>query len=46
MAEIISSLLENNVQINFIDPKRITIEDVFIAKTGYSLSEDTSIKYG
>lgn len=44
MAEIIANLLQNNVQINYIDPKRITIEDVFIAKTGYSLSEDTTIK--
>ena len=44
MPEIISQLLKNNAQINYIDPKRITIEDVFIAKTGYSLSEDTTIK--
>ena len=44
MPDIISQLLRNNVQINYIDPKRITIEDVFIAKTGYSLSEDTTIK--
>ncbi len=44
MPDIISQLLQNDVQINYIDPKRITIEDVFIAKTGYSLSEDTNVR--
>lgn len=44
MPAIISHLLEKNVQINYIDPKRINIEDVFIAKTGHSLSEDTTTK--
>lgn len=44
MPSIITSLLHNNVHINYIDPKPITIEDVFIAKTGYSLSEDTTIR--
>ena len=43
MPAIIGELLRNNVQINYIDPKRISIEDVFIARTGYGLSEDTTI---
>lgn len=44
MPEIINELFKKNVQINYIDPKRISIEDVFIARTGYSLYEDTTVK--
>lgn len=43
MPGIISELLRNNVQITYIEPHRISIEDVFIARTGYSLNEDTTV---
>ena len=44
MPAIITTLINYDVVINYISPKQITIEDVFIAKTGYTLSEDTTIK--
>ncbi|MHA2365782.1 MAG: ABC transporter ATP-binding protein [Candidatus Hodarchaeales archaeon] len=41
LLERISNIPEN--KITFIDPQEVTLEDVFIAKTGRSLSEDTRV---
>ncbi|UCD92395.1 MAG: ABC transporter ATP-binding protein [Methanobacteriota archaeon] len=42
LPKIMEVLLENEVQIEYIQPQDITLEDVFIAKTGRALSVDTS----
>lgn len=41
MSAIISQLIKQKANIKFIDPKEITIEDVFIARTGRTLSDTT-----
>ena len=43
LPEIIKILLENDSTIQYISPEEITLEDVFIAKTGRSLSQDTRV---
>ncbi|MFQ5883662.1 MAG: ABC transporter ATP-binding protein [Thermoplasmata archaeon] len=42
LPKIMEVLLENDVQIEYIKPQDITLEDVFIAETGRALSVDTS----
>lgn len=42
LPKIMEVLLENDVQIEYIKPQDVTLEDVFIAKTGRALSVDTS----
>lgn len=43
LPEIMKVLLENGSTIHYISPEEITLEDVFIAKTGRSLSQDTRV---
>ncbi len=42
LPKIMEVLLENDVQIEYIKPQDVTLEDVFIAETGRALSVDTS----
>lgn len=42
LPKIMEVLLKNDVQIEYVQPQDITLEDVFIAKTGRALSVDTS----
>lgn len=42
LPKIMEVLVENDVQIEYIKPQDVTLEDVFIAKTGRALSVDTS----
>ncbi|MFQ6061016.1 MAG: ABC transporter ATP-binding protein, partial [Thermoplasmata archaeon] len=42
LPRIMEVMLENDVHIEYIKPQDITLEDVFIAKTGRALSVDTS----
>ncbi|MCK4443411.1 MAG: DUF4162 domain-containing protein, partial [Thermoplasmata archaeon] len=42
LPKIMEILLENDVQIEYIKPQDVSLEDVFIAKTGRALSVDTS----
>lgn len=41
LPQIISALMQSGAQIQKIIPKEVTLEDVFIAKTGRTLAEDT-----
>ncbi len=42
LPKIMEVLVEKDVQIEYIKPQDVTLEDVFIAKTGRALSVDTS----
>lgn len=42
LPRIMEVMLENDVHIEYIKPQDITLEDVFMAKTGRALSVDTS----
>ncbi|MFQ5837644.1 MAG: ABC transporter ATP-binding protein [Thermoplasmata archaeon] len=43
LSEIIETVVGNGATLDFIKPHEVTLEDVFIAKTGRSLSVDTSV---
>ncbi|MFX1336645.1 MAG: ABC transporter ATP-binding protein [Promethearchaeota archaeon] len=44
MSQILDTITKFKGRISFINPKEVSLEDVFIQKTGRSLSTDTSIK--
>ncbi len=44
LTQLIATLTSHGATLNRIEPEEITLEDVFIAKTGRTLAEDTSIK--
>ncbi len=44
LANLIRALLENGAVVEHIAPTEVTLEDVFIAKTGRTLAEDTRLK--
>jgi len=43
LSKIIEAVTGNGATIQFIKPKEVTLEDVFIAKTGRTLSVDTRV---
>ncbi len=43
LPKIIETVVSNGSTVDFIKPHEVTLEDVFIAKTGRSLSVDTSV---
>jgi hypothetical protein len=44
LADLIEALTSNATVIQRITPEEVTLEDVFIAKTGRTLAEDTRVK--
>jgi ABC-2 type transport system ATP-binding protein len=44
LPQVIRALLENGAVVEQIAPSEVTLEDVFIAKTGRTLAEDTRVK--
>ena len=41
---IIKALFDHGATVEYISPAEVTLEDVFVAKTGRTLAEDTSVK--
>ncbi|MCA1553426.1 MAG: ABC transporter ATP-binding protein [Chloroflexi bacterium] len=41
---LIKTLFDNGATIEYISPAEVTLEDVFVAKTGRTLAEDTSVQ--
>ncbi len=46
LPRLIEALTENGAVLQNIEPEQVTLEDVFVARTGRSLSEDTRVVQG
>lgn len=44
LPQLITTLSQHSAILNRIEPEEVTLEDVFITKTGRTLAEDTSVK--
>jgi hypothetical protein len=43
LPKLIEALTENGALLQQIEPEQVTLEDVFVARTGRTLSEDTRV---